>query len=212
MTTTEVGFSDKLAGAVTLAEKARTLTVSNAQDHATAMAMVEDIRALEKELEAEYKTLPVIVEAKRIQAVKSELAALLETARKTAKGRAMTWEDEQEAIRRKEEARLAAEAKRKADEDALAAAAAAQAAGKNDEAIAVLEEAIQAPAPVVVLPKTAPKTANRRKVTRFRLTNPAAVKRDYLTPDEVKIGQVVRALGKSAETTVGGIEVYEEFV
>lgn len=212
MTTTEVGFSEKMSQAVTVAEKAKSVVVTNAQDHAAAMGMVEDIRGFEKELEAEYKAHPTVIEARKIQTVKGELAALLETARKTAKGRAMAWEDEQEDKRKAEEARLAAEAKKRADEEALAAAKRAQDEKKPEEAVAILEAAIVAPAPVVVLPKTAPATKNRRKVTRFRLVNPAAVKRDYMTPDEVKIGQIVRALGKAAESTVGGIEVYEEFV
>lgn len=208
MTTKEVGFSEKLAAAVVVAEKAKAVVVTNAQEHAAAGELVEAVRGFEKELEAEYKTHPTIIEAKRIQTVKSELATLLETARKTAKARQMAWEDEQESIRKAEEARLAAEAKKRADDEALARAKDAT----PTEAVAILEEAITAPAPVVVLPKTAPAAKNRRMVKKFRIVNAAAIKRDYLTPDEVKIGQIVRALGKAAEATVGGIEVYEEAV
>lgn len=208
MTTKEVGFSDKMLTAVSVAEKAKAVVVESEQDHATAMALVEDIRGFEKELEAEYKNHPTIVEAKRIQAVKGELADLLETARKTAKGRAMAWEDAEEEKRKAEEARLAAEQKRKADEEALAAAKRAQDEKRPEEAVAILEAAIVAPAPVVVLPKTAPKTAGRRMVPKFRIVNEALIPRQYLKPDEVKIGGVIRSLKGAAN--IPGVEFYEE--
>ena len=208
--TKEIGFSNKFENAVQIAEQAKSVVVTNAEQHKAAGALIEQVRGLEKELEAEYKSHAVIVEAKKLQAMKGDLAELLETARKTAKARQIAYEDEQEAIRRAEEVRLAAEAKKQAEEAALAEAKAAQEAGDKDGAIAVLEQAIAAPAPTVVLPKTAPKTANRRTVRRFRITNEALIPRDYLSPDLTKIGGVVRSLGLSAK--IPGVEVYEETV
>lgn len=208
MTTTEVGFSQKMTLAVTVAEKAKAVVVTNAQEHAAAGELVEQVRGFEKELEAEYRAHPTVVEARKIQTVKGELAALLETARKTAKNRQMAWEDDQERIRRAEESRLAAEAKKRADDEALARAKEAQANARPEEAVAILEEAIQAPTPVVVLPKTAPKTSGRRMVPKFRITNEALIPRQYLSPDMVKIGGVIRSLRGSAN--IPGVEFYEE--
>lgn len=210
MTTKELGFSDKLQNAVTFAESVKTLTVTNAAEHAEAGQKIIAIRELEKELAAEYSAHPIVMEAKKIQAMKSELEKILEAARKTAKARQMAWEDAQEVIRRAEESRLAAIAKKQADEDALALAQAAQDAGDKDEAIAVLEAAVIAPAPIVVVAKTAPKTANRRKIMKFEVTNEALLPRQYLSPDQVKIGGVVRSLGEAAN--IPGVRIWTEWV
>ena len=84
----------------------------------------------------------------------------------------------------------------------------AQDAGTPEEAVAVVEAASLAPAPGVVLPKTAPKTANRRMVPKFRITNEALIPRQYLKPDDVKIGGVIRSLRGAAN--IPGVTYYEE--
>lgn len=208
MTTKELGFSDKLANAVAFAQEVKAIQVTSAAEHKAASEKIAAVREMEKELEAEYKALPVIIQAKEIQKVKGELADLLETARKTAKSRQMAWEDAEEMKRRAEEARQAAEAKKKADEEALARAAEAQAAGDKDKAIEVLDEAVRAPAPVVVIPKTAPKTANRRMIPKFRIVNESLIPRHFMSPDGVKIGGVIRSL--KAAANIPGVEFYEE--
>lgn len=208
MTTKEIGFSDKLKNAVEVANEAKSVVVTNSQEHSYAGVLVDQIRGLEKELESEYKNHPTIIQAREIQKIKSELAEILETGRKTAKGRQMAWEDAEEAKRRAEESRLAAEAKKRADDEALAAAKLAQEQGNDKEAVAVLEAAITAPAPIVVIPKTAPKTINRRTVKKFRIVNAAIIPKEFLKPDEVKIGGVVRSMGLAA--SIPGVEVWEE--
>ena len=64
-------------------------------------------------------------------------------------------------------------------------------------------------APVVV-PKSVPKVSGMsiRDNWKFKITNEKLIPREYLKVDEVKIGQVVRAL-KSA-TNIPGVEVYNE--
>ncbi len=49
-----------------------------------------------------------------------------------------------------------------------------------------------------------------RKVWQFRIVDPAAIKREYMQPDEKKIRGLVKALGLQAAAAVGGIEVYED--
>lgn len=236
--TQEIGFHNKRQSAVALVDSIKGLVINTAQEYLVAKDKLETIRALEKELEAEYKSHPVIVEAKKLQADKGELAEMLETARKSIKNGAMlTYERAEEEKRRAEEARIAAELKAKADEEAARLAeikrkeadaarkeaerakkrgdelAAAEATRRQEEAKAEQErikaEAALAVNPVVVLEKTTP-TVSRRMIAKFRVVNELAVNRDYLTPDMVKIGKVVRALGKSAAGAVGGIEVWEE--
>lgn len=139
-----------------------------------------------------------------------------------------------EEIARKEEAerrrveleRLEAERKAEA-ERLLEAAAAAEKAGNNDQAEELVSEAIivnsdavmEAAAiqaepvyvPPVVIPRAVPKMAGGpvyRTVTKFRIDNAALIPRQYLVPDMVKIGGVVRALKQAAN--IPGITVYEE--
>ncbi len=74
----------------------------------------------------------------------------------------------------------------------------------------MIEEAIAAPAPVVVVPKSAPVTKNRRTVTKFRVDNPNLVPKEYLKVDEVKLGAVIRAMGSAAK--IPGVTTWQETV
>jgi hypothetical protein len=58
--------------------------------------------------------------------------------------------------------------------------------------------------------KTTPKADMRlyRQVWRFRIINEAIIPRDYLKPDETKIGGVVRSL--KGKCKIPGIQIYEE--
>ena len=140
--TQEVGFPDALARTVAVVEEVKSLAVVDAQSHALMESKVSDIRKLEKELDSEYKNHPAIIEAKKLQAVKGDLAKMLEDARKGGKSKQFAWQEEEAVKRRAEEARIAAELKRKADEEAAAAAKIAkEAADKAAAEAAVLAEA-----------------------------------------------------------------------
>jgi len=84
--------------------------------------------------------------------------------------------------------------------------------GQHKEAEAVLVEAVNATPPPVILPSAVPKVSGvaQRTIWRWRIKDASQIKREYLTPDELKISQIVRALKGSAAVTVGGIEVFEE--
>jgi hypothetical protein len=129
-------------------------------------------------------------------------------AERTVKGRMSTWFQEQERIRRAEEARLQAEAQRAAEEDRLAQAVAAEEAGEQEVADALADAPVVAP-PVVV-PRSAPdvKGVSVRSVWRWRVADERLVPREYLTIDEQKIGGVVRAL--KGQARIPGVEVFEE--
>jgi membrane protein involved in colicin uptake len=240
-TETAVGFSQKFEAVRKFCTDALTLVVTDSASHRAAGEEIVAIREHEKTLDAEYKAHPVIIQAKRMQADKTDMAEFLESTRKTLKRRQMDYEDAEEKKRKVEEDRLAEIARKENEEiarlakidadrkaqQALEAAALAEEKGNTQAAEAYLhqaqasEEAGKAAVaeaaivPAIILPKTAPKTANRRKVTRWRYKDPltkAGIKADFLTPDETKIGGVVRSLGVAAASLVGGIEVYEEFV
>jgi hypothetical protein len=71
-----------------------------------------------------------------------------------------------------------------------------------------VEEALTAPAPVVVLPDTT-KTVEGLKFTRrwlWRVTQERLVPREYLCLDDKKIGAYARAMKGSGQ--IPGIEIY----
>jgi cation transport ATPase len=99
--------------------------------------------------------------------------------------------------------------RRREDEDRAALEAAAlEAAGDHALAASIVEEALAAPAPVVVLPDT---TAGVEGLTfrrrwLWRPQNAALVPREFLCLDEKKIGAYVRAMKGSG--AIPGLEIY----
>ena len=116
-------------------------------------------------------------------------------------------------------ARAEADAKRKAAEEAAAAGRVAEAAklaaqaerieDKGAErAEALQDRAAQVVAPVVDRSPPKVEAIKTREVWKFRITNSAAIPREYLLVDEVKLRKIVQAM--KADTRIEGIEVYSE--
>lgn len=134
----------------------------------------------------------------------------VEQAIKDGKVKLFEWDRTQEKIRQEKEEALRAAARKLADDEALEAAELAAEAGDKEGAASILEEAAQAPAPVVIVPKETPKRQTViRMVRQYKIVKPSDIKSEFMTPDTQKIGGVVRSMGKAAEVLVGGIEVFE---
>jgi hypothetical protein len=199
--------------AMTVVDHANTMTIATQEDYADAADFLKSIKAemarrgdkLDPARDAAYKAYQVI-----LALIKEALKPLL-AAEATTKKKMAAYSDEQERIRREEQARAEAEAKRLAEESAMREAEALVDAGQTEEAERVIEEAVAYVPPPVVL-QTAPKVAGiaTRKVWKHRTTNPSAIKRAYLIPNEKAIAAIVRQLGPVAVEQVGGIEVYQE--
>lgn len=120
----------------------------------------------------------------------------LDDAESALKRGMLTYKQAQERKAREEREKAAAEARRIAEE----------AKAKNPEA----------PPPVViaapVVAKEAPKVSgvSTREVWKFRVTDPAAVPREYLVVDEQKLGAMARST--KGTVTVPGVEFYSEEV
>jgi len=189
-----------------------TATIRNEKDYRDAAAVSKAITKLRKEVEATFG--PIIQKVRdayeEALAQRRKFAVPLEQHQRTIDGKILGYQREQEEIRRRQEAELAAAKKREAEEQALAEAQELARQGENELAEIVIQQAAEAPAPVVALPKTTPKIEGlaKRVIWRFRIVKPELVPREYLCLDEVKIGGVVRAL-KSA-TKIPGVEVYSE--
>lgn len=118
-----------------------------------------------------------------------------------------------EERKRKEAERIAAEALRKQQEaEALLEAERLQAAGDSMGAESVIEQAISAPPPPVIMQSTVPQVVGKssRESWKFRITNEALIPREYLMVDEQKLSAVVRAM--KGKTKIPGIEAYPETV
>lgn len=119
------------------------------------------------------------------------------------------WDAEQERIRREEEKRLQAEARKREEEARLAAAIEAEQHGEKEEAEAIINEK-PAYVPPVVLPKATPKVQgiSYRDNWTFRITDPNKIPREYMVPNETAIRKVVSALKDKAN--IPGVEVFNE--
>ena len=122
----------------------------------------------------------------------------------------VTYNIEQEQIRKAEEDRLRDEAEKAERERRLGLVLKAVEAGEEEEAKAILEEPGFIPPPIVE--KTVPKQVGLAMVTiyKWRLVDINKVPKPYLQlrVNEAAVNQTVKAL--KAQTNIPGIEVYSE--
>lgn len=115
----------------------------------------------------------------------------------------------EEAARREAARRAEEEAERKREEDKRIAIAEELAnSGDNATAEAVLDAPVEVtlpPAPKVDRPS---EEVSFREIWRYTVTDPASIPRDYMIPDDKKIGAIVRAM--KGATKIPGVKVYAE--
>lgn len=139
----------------------------------------------------------------------------LESIESKLKEKIISYKEEQEAIQKEaqrksdEEARKKEEAERKRLE---AQAKKADAKGDTDKAEELRERKEEVFVPAIVIPTAVPKVAGLRimKIWRYKIIDVKKIPAEYMIPDEVKIGKVVKAT--SGTINIPGIEVYQEKV
>lgn len=168
----EIGFSAKVEGALELAQKIKTLPVTNPQQYAFAGEQLAVIREREKQLEKDWDDYLDAIEFNKNRDIKTSISNALKDARVSKKKDLDAFDQEQDRIRLAEEARISAELKARSEEEALKLAQMAQDAGNTEMAAQVLEQAISAPNVSVVLPKATPKVkgVSFRTVKRWTVT------------------------------------------
>lgn len=186
------------------------ISVTSDADMEQAAALLREVKAVQKQAEAAQKSLtqPLEVEKKGIIAFfRDRITGKLDAYERRLKSLIVSYQQEQERIRR-EAQRKAEEAARKERERLERRAAAAEAKGQAEKAEQLAEQAQTVVAPVIQT--EAPKVAGiaTRSVWKYRIADPSALPREFLVPDEKKIGQVVRAMKGDAQ--IPGVEVYEE--
>ena len=197
--------------ALTISDQARAIKIYDNDTYLAAGAFWQQVKATMKEVADTFD--PLIEKChqshKEALAQKAKYFAPLEGAYKFVKSLMSTYDAEQERIRQAEQRRLEAEARKVEEERQFKAALEAEAAGDKEEAAALIET--PAYVPPVVLEKTVPKMTGGpvyRTIWKFRITDISKIPAMYMVPDEVKIGQIVRALKKQAN--IPGVEPYEE--
>jgi hypothetical protein len=117
-----------------------------------------------------------------------------------------SFHDAQTRARQQREREIAEQRRREDEARAAAEAAALEQAGEHDLAAAVMEEAIAAPLPVVVLVDEVKAVQKFRRSWKWRLKDEALVPRDFLIVDTIKLNKYATAMRESAK--VPGVEFY----
>lgn len=208
--------------ALTIVDQARAVKVTDAESYVIAGTLWKAIGDMIKEVEETFNPIVKAAHVAHKAAVEKRAKFLdpLTAAQKDVKRLMSDYDAAQEAIRREAQRKAEEAARKAAEEQALLEAIAAEEAAKangaaQEEAAAEAEAVMTAPVyvPPVVVPKATPKLAGGpvyRTVWKYRVTNSTLVPREYLMLDEVKIGQVVRAL--KGATNIPGIEPFEDRV
>lgn len=206
--TNAIAIPEKNDKALTAVDQARALVIKTNDDFTAADQFSMSLKGLEKEVDAAYDEhiSAAFAAHKSLVAKKKIYAAPIEEARKIIRSKMGAYQDEQEALRVKEEARLREIARKEAEEAALNAAIEAEQSGDKDGASAIMAEpVIVAP---VVLSKSVPKASTSiPRPWTFRVVNLALVPRSYLMLDEVKLGKQARATQDTIK--IQGIEFYQ---
>lgn len=192
--------------ALTAIEQAKAFQITTPEERAVVDQFCANLKALEKEVDLAYDEHIKTAHAahKSLVAKKASYGLPIIEARKIAKDKLIAWDELEAGRRRVEEARLRAEAQKKADDEALAKAE--RAAEFGDDAAA---DAIMA-APVVVAPVKLAPAAKSQTVTQTRwayeVLDASLVPREYLTIDTVKLGGVIRAT--KGALVIPGVRAY----
>lgn len=186
------------------------ITVRDADDYEMACTFLQLVATRKKQVEEAFD--PIVRKAhethKEAVAQKKKFMDPLLLAEADVKLKVGRWRQDEEIKRQAEERRLQAEERKRLEEVAMTTAAHLEASGEHDLAEMAIQEAVNAPAPVVILETMVPKIANiaGRKNWKFRVTDPLKVPREYLIVNESAIGAVVRA--QKDLTKIPGVETY----
>lgn len=211
----EPDLQDSKATAEQILDTAEMLVVRTQEEFEGCAKFLQKVKGALAELEQRRRSIvdPINLAVKRINDLFRGPRETLEVAETSAKGAMARYSQEQERKAREEEARLRRlAAEENAKKIKAAEREAEKAEKKGDPALAesIRDQAQATLIPPPILQAETPKAAgiSMRTVWKFRIVNEALVPREYLVPDERKIGGVVRSLQDKA--SIPGVEVYAE--
>lgn len=176
-------------------------------DNATlieASELLKTIAAGRKAIEADFKPSKQAANAlhKAITAQENKYDAPWATADQRVRKMISEYHTAEADKRRREEARLAEEARRRKEEEQLNQAIKLDAAGKTEEAAAVLDKPVVAP-PVRLAGPVKTAGVTMVTVTRYEIIDASKLNREFLVPDEKGIAAIVKSSPERAEQIVG---------
>jgi len=197
-----------------LVVRAEGLVIQSDEDCEMAAGMLRELAAGMRRVDEVFD--PIIKKAnaahKEAIAKKREIVAPLLKGDRRLRDLVGDYRSEQERRRKAEEQERRRKAQAEEEERRLTEAADLEASGQTEEAEAVLERPMEVAVPLPPPPPKMDGVAVRMAWT-FQIVDAKKIERDFLMPDEVKIGRLVRAIGLRARAMVGeGIEVYEKSV
>lgn len=197
-------------GIVNISDQAMSIVVKDNESFVMADGLLNAIKAMEKKIkdffkphkENAHKAWRTLCDAENAELAKLEPGAT------HIKAQNKNYLAIEEAKRQEEENRLRLEAQKAEEEKRLAESIQLEAEGLQEEAEAVLDT----PAPIIMptVEKTTPKADMRlyRKVWKFEVTDLSKLPDQYKIPNEIAIGQVVRALKE--KTKIPGVRIWQE--
>jgi hypothetical protein len=214
---TVLPVGDAKQDALAAPKYALTIRVNNQPTLDVANGFLKNVKTLIGKIDASFD--PQIEQAHKLHksliAEKKKFTAPLEDAERIVKRTIAGYLAEEDRKRREaeaERARIETEAREEAERK-LKAVEKAEAKGDIAKAEAIAQEAANTMAAKIdaapVIPDAPVASGlSLRKVWKFRIIDAALLPREYLIPDEVKIGRVIRALKDEAK--IPGVSVYSE--
>lgn len=220
-----------------IVEQAHSLEVETREDYEFVATFMQMLATKKKALMAAFDVKnpatchPIVLAAYRAKVAAAQAydevlkpsahgLAELEEARKIASDKVLSYDIKAAELKRKGEAEAAAVEKKRLEDVAMEQARQLEAQGESELAQQVVQQAIEAPAPVVILPSERPEvngTMQARDNYKFEIVNEReafeyALKHDpeILSLDPVKIGQKTRSQKKLAIGKWPGIRVWND--
>lgn len=192
-----------------LVAQAEATRITNAEEAQQAGARLVNVKALVKQIQDAFAAPKKAAHEshKKITGLEADLLQLPKKAESILKQRIGDWQVAENRRIQEEERRLREEARKREEENRIAEAVHLEQSGQA----ALAEAVIAAPvvAPVVKIEKTVIKGVSTSMKRDFRIVDASKINPTFMQPDMVKIRDTVEALGRDAETVVGGIQFVE---
>ncbi len=197
--------------APTLVARAEAFLVDSADHLHEAADFLRTVKSARKKLADELKE--PVSQAYRahqsIVALRKRHDSPLASAETIVKRKVVDYQNEQNRLRRAEEQRRQDELRKREEEKRLEAAQELENAGHSADADVVLAEPIVVP-PVVMPTAPKPEGVSERTIWKYRVYAEELMPRDFLIPDDRKLGDLARATRGGA--LIPGVEFYAETV
>lgn len=209
--TTALAVPERNEDGIQALEKARAFVIGDDSQYKNADDFCFGLKLAEKSVDRMFDDhIKAAHDAHKALVAKKKLfSEPIDEARRIVKGKMAAYQDAKEAERKKEEARLQELARKQAEDEQIREAERAERGGEHSEAERILSAPVAAPS--VVVQKSTPKTSTTfTTVVKFSVESPNLVPREYLKPDETKIGGVLRA--SKGTVKIPGVKSWTERV